>query len=232
MQEIALTRAEVEGDAVEILFLPVQFVAANLDAMLWEDNAKLHDIGGIWESIQRYGMIDPGKWDGTLNKGRGGIVYGNGRTRTVVQQLAMLEKSGGDRPRGIPTCKKSGAWCIPIKFGVDQETEAEAKAAAIDHNNLTLTGGSLTAGDISRIWEGEAYLAQLKELEKLQAQPVSMDSEAIKALEKYMAELGQEEQPKQPPEAQEVWNLTVLCSSEDEQMMAADILQSAGFKTK
>jgi len=231
MQEIALTRAEVEGDAVEILFLPVQFVAANIDAMTWDRNCKLHDVGGIWESIQRHGMIDPGKWDNTLNGGRGGIIYGNGRTKTVVQQLAMLEKSGGDRPRGIPVAKDSGAWCLPIKFGVDQESEAEARAAAIAHNNLTATGGNLTAGDISRFW-GEGYLAELKELEALHAEPITMDSEAIKALEKYMAEIGQEEPPKQPPEAQEGWNLTVLCSSEDEQMMAADILQSAGFKTK
>ena len=38
MQEVALTRSEVDGDAVEILFLPVQFVAANIDAMVWDKN--------------------------------------------------------------------------------------------------------------------------------------------------------------------------------------------------
>lgn len=230
MIEIALTRDEVEGDAVEVLFLPVQFVAANLEAMLWDKNCKLHDVGGIWKSIQRHGMIDPGKWDNTLNGGRGGIMYGNGRTKTVVQQLAMLEKSGGDRPRGIPTARDSGAWCLPVKFGVDQENEAEARAAAIAHNNLTATGGNLTAGDISKIW-GKGYLEELQELEKLHAEPVTMDSDAIRALEAFMAEQGQDD-PEQGAGAGESWNLTVLCHDEDEQMQAAEILQSAGFKTK
>ena len=230
MIEIALTRDEVEGDAIEVVFLPVQWVYANLDHMLWAENSKLHDGGGVWKSIQRYGMIDPGKWDNTLNGGKGGIQYGNCRTATAVKQLAMLEKSGGERPRGIPVCKKTGVWCIPIKIGLDAESEDEAKAAAIDHNNLTLTGGNLTAGDISKIW-GEGYLEELQELEKLHAEPVTMDSEAIRALEAYMAEQDQDD-PEQGAGAGESWNLTVLCKDEDEQMQAAEILQSAGFKTK
>ena len=225
MLDVALTRDEVDGEAVEIWFLPVQYVEANLDQMVWEDNSKIHDPGGIWESVLRHGMIDPGKWDDKLNGGKGGIQYGNGRTVSIVKKLAHLERSGGDRPRGIPVRKSDGAWCIPIKFGVNATSESEAIAGAIDHNNLVAGGG-----DSSVFWDKAAYMKQLKDLEELHALPVTIDDEALKALEEAMAEEAQGQKP--PPKPSPSWNLTVVCRTEDESLQAAEILQLAGFKTK
>lgn len=63
------------------------------DVVRWSKNPKRHDIGALVESIQRYGFIDPPKWDATL----GALVYGNGRD----EALAWMETQGQALPRGV-----------------------------------------------------------------------------------------------------------------------------------
>lgn len=142
MIDISLSVEQVTGESVQIRFLPLSAVT-NLSKVLWAKNAKKHDLKGVLESIERYGFIDPPKWDSQLNDGDGGLIYGNGRTATIVGALIEAKRLGHEPPRGIPTAIDSGEWCIPVKFGVDSESEAMAMAAAIDHNNLTLSGSDL-----------------------------------------------------------------------------------------
>ena len=45
------------------------------DAFL-QGNPKRHDLGQLWDSMQRYGFRDPMAFDAKLNGGKGGIVEG------------------------------------------------------------------------------------------------------------------------------------------------------------
>jgi hypothetical protein len=118
MIDISLSAEQVVGESVQIRFVPLSAIT-NLSKVLWKKNAKKHDLKGVLKSIERYGFIDPPKWDVNLNEGKGGLIYGNGRTSTIVSVLLEAQRLGYEPPRGIPTAIDSGEWCIPVKFGVD-----------------------------------------------------------------------------------------------------------------
>lgn len=120
-------------------------------------NPKLHDLQALAESFRDYGFQDPPKWDSTLNDGKGGIVFGNGR----VECLARME-GDWDRPRGIGVDPESGRWVMPIKVGLDLVDQEQALKFLVDHNNLTLSGGTLTALDTSRMYDSGRYLEILR----------------------------------------------------------------------
>jgi DNA methylase len=166
----------IEGEYVEIRLVPLSEIE-KLDGILWGKNSKKHDIDKILESIERYGWVDAPKWDKNLNGGKGGIVFGNGRTEALIAGLIAAREAGPTPPRGIPIDKTTGEWCIPIKFGLDCESEVEAMALAIDHNNLQMAG--FEDSEISRLWEGEGYLAVLSEIAEGGVVPVTVDEEAI-----------------------------------------------------
>ena len=174
LEDVALRPDEVSGEAIEILFVPLSRL--NLDRDLWQQNAKKHEIKKLLESIERYGFIDVGKWDRTLNDGSGGFVYGNGRTKAIVAALLEAQRTGEKPPRGIPVAKDSGEWCIPVKFGVDAVTQNEAVALAIDHNNLTMLGGDFNAADIAKMWDTPAYISLLKTSAEAECLPVSVEA--------------------------------------------------------
>lgn len=147
-------------------------------ATLWERNPKPHDLGAIIQSIKRYGFKDPMKFEPKLNGGSGGIVEGNGRT----EALAMLFDSGEKPPNGIGV-EDSGEWAVPILFGVDAKSEAQAEAYALDHNSLTVMGG-----DFGPDWQSRLY-PNLDELlgvaERLQSEgelPISLDGDDLDSL--------------------------------------------------
>ena len=173
MLNLSLSPDQVLGEAVTIRFLPLSAVT-NLGSVLWEKNAKRHDLQGVLESIEQYGFIDPPKWDSKLNDGNGGLIYGNGRMATIVGALIEAKRLGHEPPRGIPTTIDSGEWCIPVKFGVNSESEAMAMAAAIDHNNLTLSGSDLDIDQIAKIWNDD-YVDLLKSIAEQGVMPVTVD---------------------------------------------------------
>lgn len=156
--------------------LALKYIALN-EAALWDENPKLHDIGGIVQSIRRYGFKDPPKFEPTLNGGAGGIVEGNGRIRS----LRMMRDQGDPMPTGLQE-GDGGEWMVPVLFGVDADSELTAQAYALDHNNLTLTGGDLMPWDVGRIWDGDGYLAQLRDLQEIDALPVTIDDDSMSAL--------------------------------------------------
>lgn len=116
----------LNGEQLQLKYVPLAQV------VLWDENPKKHDIGGLMQSIKRYGFVDPPKFDPQLNNGNGGIVYGNGRSECVK---LIKQETPHDPPRGVLVDDK-GEWFLPVLFGLDAESEAIAKALAIDHNNL------------------------------------------------------------------------------------------------
>lgn len=150
-------------------------------ATAWDDNPKAHDLPGIIRSIQKYGFQDPPRFMQALNGGRGGLVEGNGRVRA----LAFMQAQGLGRPRGIgviagPEC--AGEWAVPLVLGQDVADSAEAMAYALDHNNLTLTGGDFTAFFIQQIYDDSAYQAVLARLQADAVLPVTVSDEDVTAL--------------------------------------------------
>lgn len=144
-------------------------------AELFDSNAKLHNIDQIIQSIARYGFKSACKWESTLNDGRGGIVAGNGR----VEALRVMEERGDDLPIGIAQ-DEAGEWCVPVLFGVEAESEAIARAYALDDNNLTLSGGDFALADLSKLYDQELLMAELKELAESGELPVTFDDDFTK----------------------------------------------------
>lgn len=161
----------MSDDLLTLRYIPLS------QAMTWETNPKLHDMGGIMTSIRRYGFKDPPKFEPHLNDGRGGIVEGNGRTAV----LNLMRQDGMTTPRGIALLE-DGQWAVPILFGVDAESQQAAEAYGIDHNSLTMMGGDFSAQDIMRLYKPEVYLTVLAGLAGDDELPVSVPAEDIGAL--------------------------------------------------
>lgn len=177
--ESAIASNEVTGDLLQLLYIPLP-VLANLDEVLAQGNPKRHEIDKLRASIIQNGFIDPAKWDSNLNGGKGGIIYGNGRTEAIVAMLLDMKGTGQSPPRGIGVHGETGEWCIPVKFGVDAKSETAAKRFIVDHNLLTASG--LNVVDASAMFETEAYLELLEELKEQDALPLTVNEEDYLAL--------------------------------------------------
>ena len=153
--------------------LSLRYVAIS-QAELFDSNAKLHNIDQIIQSIARYGFKSACKWEGTLNDGRGGIVAGNGR----VEALRVMEERGDDLPIGIAQ-DETGEWCVPVLFGVEAESEAIARAYALDDNNLTLLGGDFALADLMKLYNQELLMSELEELARSGCLPVTFDNDFV-----------------------------------------------------
>lgn len=157
------------SDQLTVRYVPLSQVA------LWERNPKLHHLGDLAASIERYGFKEIPKYEPALNDGQGGIVAGNGR----IETLAALHRQGKPAPRGI--VEQDGEWCVPIAFGVDAASQEEAEAYGLDANNLTLSGGDFTAWDMARLWSPE-YTDILASLATADALPITVDGDALDGL--------------------------------------------------
>jgi hypothetical protein len=153
-------------DLLTLKYIPIS------KAELFDSNAKLHNLDRIIESIARYGFKSACKWESTLNDGRGGIVAGNGR----VEALQEMEKRGDDLPVGIAQDTDTGEWCVPVLFGVEADSEVVARAYALDDNNLTLLGGDFALADLSKLYDQELLMSELKELAESGELPVTFDN--------------------------------------------------------
>jgi hypothetical protein len=162
------------SDELRIEYIPLG------KATLFEDNAKLHDIGSLVTSVRRYGFRDAVIYDEAL----GAIVAGNGR----IEALAMMKQGGEEAPRGIKV--EDGEWLVPVQFGVNALSVVEAKAFALDHNNITMLGGDFSPWDVAQMWDSDGYMALLGELAEADVLPISVTGEDIDAL---LAGFGAEE---------------------------------------
>lgn len=155
-------------DLLSLRYIPIS------QAELFDNNAKLHNLDQIIESITRYGFKSAAKWESTLNGERGGIVAGNGR----VEALREMERRGDDLPIGIAQDTETGEWCVPVLFGVEASSEAIARAYAWD-DNLILTGGMLAIDELMKLYDPELLESELKSLSRSGESPLSIDFESV-----------------------------------------------------
>ncbi|MGL5066059.1 MAG: hypothetical protein ACRC62_39315, partial [Microcoleus sp.] len=123
-------------------------------------------------SIEKYDFQDPIKYDPSLNDGKGGIVFGNGR----LEWLHHAKKASQAAPRGIR--EQDGEWYVPVLFGVEFATEEEAIAFSISHNLSPLWGADgLTFLDSVKLFDQDLLKVQLTELADISIDllPVGID---------------------------------------------------------
>ena len=141
----------------------------------YDKNAKLHSIGDICASIEQHGFRVPMIYDNTLDA----IIAGNGRSEALYQMYNnWLSNKSKPVPNGIKI--EDDQWFAPVIYGGDAKTVQDAIAFLIDDNNLTVMGGDLTTGDISRMWDMDGYL-ELIRLSELQT--VSVDGNDLRVLQ-------------------------------------------------
>lgn len=180
--ESSVDFSEVSGDVLRIRYVPLS--AFDLDVQLWQRNSKKHDLQLLDESIEEYGYADCAKWDSNLNDGKGGFVYGNGRSQSLIFRLHLLQKEGKQPPRGVGKLRSTGEWVVPVKFGVDAKSEADANRFGISHNVINMSGGDFSAHDISRMFD-ESFLPQLQEMVDEGELPIAFDGDYLDALLRY-----------------------------------------------
>ena len=173
---------DLDGERLEIYYLPLDLVLR----LRWKDNPKNHDIGGVVQSIQQNGFRDPPSYDSNLQNqvgDLGALVEGNGRP----EALGWMFQQQMEVPRGILVHKQSGEWHVPVHFGLDAESQMAAARYAVDHNNLTMSGGDFTAADMARMWDREAY-ANLNEMLIAAGTPaVTLDADDFAGLQEAWA---------------------------------------------
>lgn len=177
-----LLAKDIEGELIEIRYIPLSILEKHLDEYLMEGNPKKHDVGLLSQSIIKNGFVDPPKWDKNLNNKKGGFVFGNGRTYSVVETLKYLQSQNSSPPKGIGLVKKTGEWAIPVKFGCDAESEIAAKKFGLDHNLLTMAGGEYTPLDMSGMFEKDLLIGQLDELLDADDPLIAFDLDDTKSL--------------------------------------------------
>lgn len=139
--------------------LKLRYIALD-QVVLWDENPKKHDVAKLKNSIMMHGFVDPPKFDPNLNGGKGGLVYGNGRSICVKM---IMDETPDHVPRGIKVDKEKH-WYLPVIFGVDAASEETATALAIDHNNLTMLGGDFGPFDVAKMWNVGEYMAMMEKL--------------------------------------------------------------------
>lgn len=161
------------NDIPQLVFITVQ----DAYELLWAENPKLHDLGAVIESIQKYGFQELPKFDSTL----GAIKAGNGR----VEALRLMEQSASptyELPRGLAQHTETNAWVMPLLIGTDAESHDLAMAYAIDSNNLTLMGGDFGPLDLLRLWDTQALTDLVIHMGKANVFAVSVDPADVEML--------------------------------------------------
>lgn len=117
---------------------------------LLEKNPQEHDLEALMVAIALYGFRDPVAYDTTVD----GLVEGNGRT----EALLIMEASNQPVPHNI-IVDDEGDWCMPVIFGANSATIAEAYRYAIDHNLATLSGGAFSTSDKLKMMDRQILLS-------------------------------------------------------------------------
>jgi len=220
------------GQRLTLRYVPLAQVT------LWERNPKRHDLPGLMQSLRRYGFQDPPKFDQTLNEGRGGLVFGNGR----ITALQLMQAQGDPPPVGI-SLTPAGEWAAPILFGNDLASQQAAEAFAIDHNNLVMSGSDFTSVYMTAMWAETQYVTMLTELAPA-ALPLTVAETDLAVLEEViMQETGRSGRPDRgakirlglyrfyvPPEAYEPWAAALACQfGEDKAAIVAELKRRLGL---
>lgn len=95
------------------------------------ENPKLHHLGEIHLSMDRFGFTAPI----LVNETTGRLVAGHGRVDTLKQRQA----SGAPPPANIR--ESNGEWFVPVIRGLSFESDSDARAYVLADNRLTELGG-------------------------------------------------------------------------------------------
>jgi ParB-like chromosome segregation protein Spo0J len=106
-------------------------------------NPKDHDIGTLYNSINRFGFTQPL----LINKATNKLLAGHGRLITLLQ----MQRAGDTPPDRILETDQD--WQVPV-YLIDIKDEAEAQAYLIADNRLTELGG----------WKNDELLLSLKDI--------------------------------------------------------------------
>ena len=103
-----------------------------------DNNPKDHDLGVLYQSMQRFGFTNPI----IMNESTGKLLAGHGR----LQTLQMMKDNGEDAPKRIDVVKdieddRIETWYVPVLYGVSIDNVSEAQAYLIADNRLTELGG-------------------------------------------------------------------------------------------
>lgn len=164
-------KAPAPDDRLALRYVPLETLE------LWDRNPKLHALDRLAESIRRHGFRDPPAFDPALNGGRGGVVEGNGR----AQVLRSMAEGGESPPRGI-ACDEDGRWLVPVLFGLDSRSQAQAEAYGVDHNALTLGGSGFGFEELVQLFDEEALQALFRETPDAAELLVSLSTADVDAL--------------------------------------------------
>lgn len=167
--------AEKTGDAIAVHYVSLD----DLEDTFLDGNSKKHDTDKIIESIRRYGFRDPIAFDASLNDGNGGIVEGNGRLESLIE----MKSQHMNLPRGL----KEG-WKVPVIFGVNASSEAEAVAFSVEHNWSVMWGSDLELDQITSMFDDTALLEQLEWLDAENSLPLSIGNDLDELLERLEGE--------------------------------------------
>ena len=106
-------------------------------------NPKDHDIGTLYNSINRFGFTNPLLINRATNK----LLAGHGRLVTLLQ----MQQAGEPAPDRIIDTESE--WRVPV-YLIDIKDDAEAQAYLIADNRLTELGG----------WKNDELLISLKDI--------------------------------------------------------------------
>jgi len=110
--------------------LEVKYI--DLDEIIEADNnPKDHDLGVIYQSINRFGFTNPIM----LNESTGKLLAGHGR----LQALKLIKDANEPVPDRI--VEEDGRWMVPVIKGINIDNPAEAQAYLLADNRLTELGG-------------------------------------------------------------------------------------------
>lgn len=110
-----------------------QLVQKKLEEIEYADvNPKDHDLGVIYQSIKRFGFINPP----LVNTASGKLLAGHGRLET----LKMIKREGEFVPKFIDI-DDNGEWLVPVLESADLKDEGEAQAYLLADNRITEIGG-------------------------------------------------------------------------------------------
>ena len=110
----------------------LEVIYIDLDEIIEADNnPKDHDLGVIYQSINRFGFTNPIM----LNEATGKLLAGHGR----LQALKLIKDANEPVPDRI--VEEDGRWMVPVIKGINIDNPAEAQAYLLADNRLTELGG-------------------------------------------------------------------------------------------
>lgn len=211
--------AEKTGDAIAIHYVSLD----DLKDTFLDGNSKKHDTDKIIESIRRYGFRDPIAFDANLNDGNGGIVEGNGRLESLIE----MKSQGMNLPRGL----KEG-WLVPVIFGVNASSEAEAVAFSIDHNWSVTWGSDLELDQIITMFDNDSLQSQLKILNEESSLPFSIENDLDKLLDSFDDEKSIINNDAGQDFIDSQWGIIVNLENEQQQLELLEKLSGEGYQCK